>query len=174
MASDFISDIDSQGNKVLVEYIGYDYDVVIPNDITIIGEWAFYDCYFIESIAIPDSVTTIEMAAFYECSSMESITIPTSVTQIEAGAFYGCDSLEEIKVASGNPRYSSIDGVLFDKRENSLLIFPMGKDQAAYSIPWGVTSIEMAAFALCSSLESVYIPNSVTSIGEGAFLSVPL
>lgn len=57
MASDFISDIDSQGNKVLVEYIGYDYDVVIPNDITVIGFGAFAYNHSLESIVIPDSAS---------------------------------------------------------------------------------------------------------------------
>ena len=57
-------------------------DLVIPNDVTSIGKWAFYGCNSLTSVTIPDSVTSIGDSAFSKCSSLTSINIPDGVTSI--------------------------------------------------------------------------------------------
>jgi hypothetical protein len=135
--------------------------------VTSIGEEAFKYCA-LTSIVIPDGVTTIGNGAFEGCESLTSVTIPDSVTSIEAGALSDCQSLTSINVDTNNPIYSSIDGVLFNKEQTTLIAYPSKKSDT-YAIPNGVTSIENKAFSDCASLISVTIPNSVTSIGEEAF-----
>ena len=83
-------------------------------------------------VAIPASiaglpVTSIGDRAFFGCSSLTSVTIPDSVTSIGPLAFSGCSSLTAINVHAANPNYSSVDGVLFDKNQTTLIQCPGGK-----------------------------------------------
>jgi hypothetical protein len=118
---------------------------------------------------IPKSVTNIRTDAFFGCSSLTSISIPNSVTSIGDSAFWDCSSLSAIQVDALNSFFSSVDGVLFDKSQTTLLQYPEGKG-GSYTMPSGVTSIGIYAFWFCTSLTSVTIPNSVTDIGYEAFI----
>ena len=141
---------------------------VIAEGVTSIGWYAFCDCTSLTSVTIPNSVTSIGADAFYNCSSLTSVTIPDSVTSIGVGAFASCTSLTGIWVAEGNSHYSSdASGVLFNKDKTTLVQCPGAF--AAYTIPNSVTSIGDGAFSFCTSLTSVTIPYSVTSIGRHAF-----
>jgi hypothetical protein len=69
-----------------------------------------------------------------------------------------------------NSVYSSVAGVLFDKSHTTLIQCPGGK-AGSYTVPNSVTSIGNGAFSFCYSLTSVTIPNSVTNIGNNAFVN---
>ena len=140
--------------------------VTIPNSVTSIGNYAFWGCSSLTSISIPNSVTSIGKWAFSGCSSLTSVTIPTSVTSIGECAFAYCSSLTSIVVESSNTMY--------DSRENCNAIIETASNTLiagcqSTTIPNSVTSIGDGAFYGCSSLTSVTIPHSVTSIGEDAF-----
>ena len=120
------------------------------------------------SINIPNGVTCIKGYAFRYCIGLTSIPIPSSVTYINVNAaFEGCDALTSINVASGNTRYSSIDGVLYNHAQDSLLKCPRGKNSV--SMPNSLTCIYRGAFSECKNLTSITIPNSVRIIDEIAF-----
>ncbi len=120
------------------------------------------------SINIPNGVTCIKGYAFCNCIGLTSIPIPSSVTYINVNAaFEGCDALTSINVASGNTRYSSIDGVLYNQAQDSLLKCPRGKNSV--SMPNSLTCIYRGAFSECKNLTSITIPNSVRIIDEKAF-----
>ena len=148
----------------------------------------------IKNLVIPESVTSIGDYAFFGCSKLTSVTIPESVTSIGDYAFYGCSSLTKtnyigdiagwcnIKFGSGsaNPMYCSHNFYINDQEIKDLVIpnsvtsignwaFYGCSSLTSVTIPNSVTSIGDAAFNGCSSLTSVTIPNSVTSIGESAF-----
>ena len=140
--------------------------ITIPNSVTSIGNKAFLACSRLTSITIPNSVTSIGRDAFYGCSRLTSITIPNSVTSIGEHAFYGCKSLTSIIVEKGNKKY--------DSRENCNAIIETATNTLISGckntiIPNSVTSIGESAFVYCSSLTSITIPVGVTSIGDWAF-----
>ena len=118
---------------------------------------------------IIDGVTSIDYGAFNNCTSLTSINIPNSVADIRDNPFGNCASLTEIKVASENPNYVSVNGVLYNKDKTTIICYPAGKEEKNYAIIDGATSIANSAFCGCEDLTSVSIPDSVTSIGNGAF-----
>ena len=142
--------------------------VTIGTNVTSIPYEAFSGCKSLTSVTIPNRVTAIGVQAFAFCPSLTSVAIPNSVTNIGEGAFSYCSSLAAITADALNPDYSSVDGVLFDKSQTTLIQCPEGKT-GSYTIPNSVTSIGDGAFENCISLSSVTIPNSVTNIGNWAF-----
>ena len=71
-------------------------EYIIGDNITSIGNYAFYQCSGLTSVTIPDSVTSIGTNAFNGCSGLTSVTIPDSVTSIGGSAFNSCSSLSAI------------------------------------------------------------------------------
>ena len=159
-----------------IEITGFDNsvsDVVIPSEIeglpvTTISTGAFY-LSAITSIEVPDTVTSIGEMAFLGCTSLKTVKLSTGVAKIEKNAFGSCSALQEVQVAKDNPNFSSLDGVLYSKAQDTLVIYPAAKTDAAYIIPSGVTSVAMYAFSENPYLETLTIPNSLIKVGDSAF-----
>ncbi len=129
------------------------------------------------AVAIPTningmSVTGLGDYAFKEDPfgpfTLSSVTIPATITNIGEAVFDYCESLATITVDSNNPAYSSLNGVLFDKNQTTLIEYPAGP-VGSYTIPGTVARIGADAFANCQGLTSITIPGSVSNIGVGAF-----
>ncbi len=142
----------------------------IPNGVTSIGDSAFLDCRSLTNVTIGNSVTNIGDSAFSYCINLTSVSIPESVTSIGFEAFFLCDGMASITVDASNPAYSSVDGVLFDKSQTTLIQYPAGNAGSSYTIPNSVTSIRNGAFEDCTYLTRVTISNSVTNIPGYAFM----
>ena len=160
-------------------------EYTIPNNVTVIGDYAFCNCSSLVSITIPNDVTSIERDAFQNCS-ISSITIPDSVTTIKWGAFRNCnissitipDSVTSIE---GNPFTGCPITAFYGKfatedhlcliANGELVSFAVGCNVTEYTIQNGVSSIGIEAFAGCKNLKNVIIPNGVSSIGQSAFSS---
>ena len=128
----------------------------IPDSVTVIGAYAFFDCYNLTNIVIPNSVTLIGENAFAECGSLTSVVIPNSVTTLGWYAFAGCSSLTSIVIPGSVPSVKMNDFFCCDSLTSVV-------------IQNGVKSIHGSAFHNCRSLTDVTIPDSVTLIGSLAF-----
>lgn len=152
----------------LTAYSGTPVNITIPGFVTSIGESAFQNCDSLTSANVSEGSTGIEEYAFWGCSSLSNVTIGNSVTNIGLEAFSYCTNLMSISVSSSNPAFSSVNGVLFNKDQTTLLQYPCGIN-GRYTIPESVTSIELLAFAYSTGLTSITIGSAVTNIAEFAF-----
>ena len=148
------------------------------NEVEVTYRGSYYNSYSNEytgSVTIPStvtyngttySVTRIGEDAFSICRGLTSVTIGNSVTSLGEGAFYHCKDLTSIIVEDANSTYDSRDNcnAIIETATNTLIAGCQNT-----TIPNSVTSIGEGAFVYCSGLTSVTIPNSVTSIGNGAF-----
>jgi RHS repeat-associated protein len=151
------------GDIIIPEYVTFE---DVNYHVTSIGDYAFYNCSDLLSVVIPGSVTSIGVWAFNGCSSLMSVIIPKSVTTIGSCSFQGCSSMSNIMVESGNPIYDSRDNcnAIIETNSNTLIAGCMNT-----MIPNSVTTIGNSAFIDCSGLTSIVIPSSVKTIETRAF-----
>ncbi|MDD4822481.1 MAG: leucine-rich repeat domain-containing protein [Bacteroidales bacterium] len=148
--------------------------LVFPARLTTISSYAFRGCTGLTSLVIPNNVVHLELDAFTGCTGLSSVTMPDENLGINEDytaflcIFTECVGMKEIHVYPTNPKYTSVDGILFSKDGKTLIAYPMGRS-GDYTVPEGVTSINRDAFDKCTGLTSIIIPNSVTQIGENAF-----
>ena len=131
-------------------------ELVIPQNITSIGEGAYTNGRELLSVVFPSSLEKIAAWAFASCKSLKSVDIPSSVKTLGSGVFSGCSSLEVVSLSS---KLKKIPGLCFNSAQKLSTI----------DIPSSVTEIGFYAFKECLSLRDVNIPSSIIKIGEGAF-----
>lgn len=128
----------------------------------------FNDSYAIYDVVIGEGVTSLGDNAFYGCYNISTITLPAGINDIGVTPFKDCTGLEEIIVAEDNQFYSSIDGVLFNKAQDTLIYYPYGLSDDNYEVPASVAKIESGAFT-SSYADMVTITNKDCVIESGAF-----
>ena len=131
--------------------------VTIPESVIGIGMHAFRNCSSLTSVIIPEGVIRILHYAFQNCSSLTSVTIPESVTTIGQAAFYGCAALKTLNYNAKN-----CNDISYPISWTEITSLILGEN---------VESIPNGAFSGCTNLTSITIPESITTIGSGAFES---
>lgn len=118
-------------------------------------------------IDIEEGIQGISGSAFEGCSGLIGISIPSSVKHIGAGAF-DYTNLSKITVSNENENYTSLDGVLYNKKEKYIMHIP-ALLKGEVTVWDGVTEIPSYAFSGRNEMTEITIPNSVTRIDDGAF-----
>ena len=104
--------------------------VTIPKTVKMVGQGAFWNCINLSNVDIANGVNRIHIDAFGSCNSLKTISIPASAI-LDAGVFWGSENLEEIIVDPENKNMASIKGVLFNKKEKTLLCYPQARKDTA-------------------------------------------
>lgn len=143
--------------------------VTLGKGITVIPGGLFAGCVKLKTVKLSNNLRTIENDAFRWCESLTTITIPEKVRKILANPFMECSKLTKINVNKNNKTYISIDGILFTKSKKTLVIYPLGKKNSAYSVPKTVYKIAENAFSESSSIKTIKMTNSVKRIEDNAF-----
>lgn len=144
--------------------------VIFPDKLKTIGSKAFYGCSNLKNAAFPSGLETIGGDAFERCESLVEVTFPKKLESIGDHAFYNCLSLTAFVVADGNRYFASENGVLYDKKMETLLIYPIGSTGESLTVPDGVRTIKRSAFYGGSSLKSIIFPSSLETIERYAFV----
>ena len=174
------------------------YGVIIPEGVTVIGHNAFLDCHELSSVTLPQSIVAIEKNAFAACYKLTEVILPEGLEEIEwspfrksglvdvkipqsvksigydsgldysTNAFMECKSLTTIDVHPQNEQYTSVDGILFDKQQKTLMSYP-GAREGAFILPESVTTIGNSAFNKCEGLTSIVFQGNINSIEDSAF-----
>ena len=162
--------------------------VIIGNGVKSIGASAFEGCENVASVSLGNSVETIGYKAFRNCFNLTSVTIPSSVTSIAEWAFGNCIRLSSLSIGSGVTSIglkalyncTGLTSVVWNaKNYTGTLPFSLTSDVNAFNLRPQITSftfgseVEHIPAYLCGNMVNltyVTVPNSVTSIGESAFL----
>lgn len=145
-------------------------EYTVPETVRTIKTAAFYGAENLKNIVLSNNLEIIQENAFSLCKKLETINIPSKVSDIQNYAFSPCESLTSINVDSGNIKYTSIDGVLFNKEKTEILCYPGKKEGNSYSVPESVKYIGHTTFYGAKNLVTIILPESVEEIKEYAFM----
>ena len=151
----FIQNITSIGNGAFYRCTNLT-NIEIPKTVTSIGYYAFEECRSLTNIELPESLTSIDSSTFSGCTSLKNIELPESVTTIDSGAFSGCTSLKNIELPES---ITSIGDYAFSNCTSLTNI----------KIPESITSIDNRTFSGCTSLTNIKLPEGLTYIGFNVF-----
>lgn len=145
-------------------------EVTLPESLLKIGTNNFYSCKKLKSIKLPSKLKIIENGCFYQ-TALKEITIPASVTSLGitkygTNTFSGSYDLKYINVESGNKKYASVDGLLYNKAKTKLYLCPAGRVSA--SVPNGVKEIGYGAFSF-TNVKKVSLPSSINKLQGRCF-----
>lgn len=164
--------------------------IVLPESIKEIGDFAFEGCASLEKIIFPSNPIKFGQGTFFKCDKLRDIILGENWTEINLQRFRWSDSLrvitipakierirnfkslknlEEINIDSNNTKYTSIEGILFDKTTKILYACPRAYNKKIVTVPEGTEKIINGAFIDCKNIETIDLPHSIRYISFREF-----
>lgn len=138
-------------------------ELVISASVKKLGDYAFFDCNNLVSVNIEDGLVSMGSLALADCSTLKRIDLPRTLMHLDVNfPFIDNNELEQINVNRNNPFFTSIDGVLFNKRMTELLLYPSNKQGTSYTVPSTVEKITY--FEKNINISSIVLPNGLKEI----------
>lgn len=138
----------------------------LPSTLKIVRSYCFEFCTALSEITIPSSVTYLENYVFSNCKKITSFSFSENVATIGDGNFEGCTSLTSITVDANNPKFKSVDGILYSYDSTALYCYPANKSGTSFTIPSTVTTLRQSCFNSSQNLTNITIPSTITSVGN--------
>ncbi len=162
--------------------------VSLPSNLTAISDLLFTNCTALTKLVIPEGVTSIGDSAFYYCAALTSAEIPDSVESIGEYAFSNAQGMTSVKIGAGLKRTAdyvfsydkNLTSVTFAEHYDDLRLgayaFAECDALEGLAFPDGTTVIPEGCFFGDDALDAdkIVIPDSVTEVNYGAFLSTPI
>lgn len=140
----------------------------VPKHVKTIGIGAFANCANLCNIVLPESLEAIQKSAFWYCRGLINIILPKELNYIGELAFAGCSNLKRFEVNKKNQWFSTDKGILFNKDQSILLIYPNANGET-FVTPRSVKEIGTLAFAFCDKLYNIKLSSNIIRINNSAF-----
>lgn len=163
--------------------------IVMPMGMTTIGDFAFEGCTLLNKIIFPGNTIKFGQGVFYKCAKIQNVSFGSDWKNIDLKIFRWSDSLtvinipakiekihnmkslknlESITVDINNERFSSIDGILYNKSQNIVYGCPRAY-KGNVKIVNGVETINSGAFIDCKEITRIDLPASITTLSFREF-----
>lgn len=139
-----------------------------------IGDFAFYGCGKLTRIVLPDSVESIGTSAFNRCSSLQEVVFGKGLASIGSMCFNYCHKLERFVVDEANPNFKGVDGVLYNKNVDTLVLYPQGRPDASFTMPETVKHIGPYGIYEPQLLQAVTVSPILETIDEFGMAGIAL
>ena len=139
-----------------------------------IGDFAFYGCGKLTRIVLPDSVESIGTSAFNRCNSLQEVVFGKGLASIGSMCFNYCHKLERFVVDEANPNFKGVDGVLYNKNVDTLVLYPQGRPDASFTMPETVKHIGPYGIYEPQLLQAVTVSPILETIDEFGMAGIAL
>ena len=161
----------SKNRKKLIRYPAgkTETSYTVPEGVQEISDLAFYRATNLTSVTVSEGVEAIGEDAFRGCKNLQALAFPKTLISLTVSAFDGLNQLTSITVHPENPAFTTVDGVLFNKKITELMLYPQNKTDSAYTVPDTVKTVCTHAFDGVKFLKKITLPEGLTTIESYAF-----
>lgn len=142
-------------------------EIKLPLEINL-GTDVFRDCSKLDKAILPEILGS-SGRVFMNCDALKTVIVPNTAKKIYGDNFYGCSNLQGFQITDGESDFVAKDDVLFKDKGATLAVYPMGKKDSSYTVPYETDSIQQGAFASAENLKKITLNKDLRRIGFRAF-----